>query len=70
MKLVRPSWVSRADRTVAWGLQQCAASRSLKPKTTSLLLNPDWTAQRTQQATSLCGQAHLVVAPGEKLERA
>ena len=60
-----PSWASRADRTVAWGLQQCAASRSLEPETTSLLLNPtrssDWTAQRTafQQATGLCGQQRI-----------
>ena len=60
-----PSWASRADRTVAWGLQQCAASRSLEPETTSLFLNPtrssDWTAQRTafQQATSVCGQQRI-----------
>lgn len=60
-----PSWASRTDRAVAWGLQQCAASRSLEPETTSLFLNPtrssDWTAQRTafQQATSLCGQQRI-----------
>ena len=55
----------RADRTVAWELQQCAASRSLEPETTSLLLNPtrssDWTAQRTafQQAARPCGQQRI-----------